>query len=97
NFYPQFPTNFDEKDLVAIDERMEKGCECSPKNLEILGDRTNLQELQSRRKGLRPAVNLKPGDYVLIRDKLLKRNQWPLDSSTKSGQVQTVKLGRHKF
>eukprot|EP00096_Caligus_rogercresseyi_P015142 TRINITY_DN7584_c0_g1_i1.p1 TRINITY_DN7584_c0_g1~~TRINITY_DN7584_c0_g1_i1.p1 ORF type:complete len:574 (+),score=14.54 TRINITY_DN7584_c0_g1_i1:174-1724(+) len=94
---PQFATNFDEKDLVAIGQRRWRRVQMLAEEFWKSWRQNYLQELQSRRKWIRPTVNLKPGDYVLIRDKLLKRNQWPLGlvnevRTSSDGQVRSAQI-----
>ena len=64
------------------------------KRAQILADRfwkqwrlRYLQSLQQRRKWTNAVRNVTKGDIVLLRDKEVKRNQWPL------GLIESVKPG----
>lgn len=70
--------NFDAKDLLAYGSRRWRRVQYLAEQFWSRWRREYIHQLQERSKWVKPRPNLKPNDIVLIRNREVKRNQWPL-------------------
>ena len=76
--HPSSREEFSHEDFLAYGKRRWRRVQALADNFWSNWQTGHLATMQERRKWLHPNRNVQPGDVVLIRDKNLKRNQWPM-------------------
>ena len=72
------PDDFTDQDLLAYGSRRWRRVQALADHFWKTWRQQYLQGLQSRRKWANIQRSIQPGDIVLLRDKLAKRNEWPM-------------------
>ena len=80
--------SFDERDLMSYGKRRWRRVQYLAQEFWVRWRRDYLMNLQQRPKWLGKRPSIAKGDIVLLRDKTVKRNHWPL------ARVESVQTGR---